>query len=79
MTARARLTLRGYASVGYYRLRRLAVPPAPDDIRCFMGAPIGPEVHCPRAVHGDSPWCLHHTPACAVSDGMNTEPRKDQQ
>jgi hypothetical protein len=62
MRPRSRLTLRGWLSVAYYRLRRLFVTPAPAGDRCYMGAPIGDDVHCPRHAFDGSPWCRHHLP-----------------
>lgn len=56
------LTWRGRLSMLWYRLRRLVVEPAPDEDRCFMGAPIGEHAWCPRFAPPDSPWCPHHEP-----------------
>lgn len=50
----------GRRSVVYYALRRLVVAPAPDDDRCFMGAPIGDEVRCPRRAVKGRIWCRRH-------------------
>lgn len=54
------LTWRGRLSVVYYALRRLFISPACADDRCFMGAPIGEYVRCPREAVEDEFWCRHH-------------------
>ena len=54
------LTWRGRLTAAWYPVRRLFVAPAPSDQRCWMGAPIGPHVHCPRRALPGSPWCRAH-------------------
>lgn len=51
----------GRVSALWYPLRRLLIPDAPDSVRCWMGAPVGSHVHCPRSA-GDDLWCRHHAP-----------------
>ena len=64
------LTWRGRVSWVYYRLRGVFIEPAPPAERCFMGAPVGPDVHCPRyAIRKDVGmclWCKHHNPKEAL-------------
>lgn len=52
------LTRRGRLSVLYYAIRRCFVPPAGD--RCYMGAPIGDHVRCPRPTTIGGIWCRRH-------------------
>ena len=52
------LTRRGRLSVLYYAIRRRFVPPAED--RCYMGAPIGDHVRCPRPTTIGGIWCRRH-------------------
>ena len=54
------LTWRGRASMLYYPLRRLFVEPAPPETRCFMGAPVGAHVHCPRPADDGEFLCRWH-------------------
>ena len=56
----AHLTWAGRVTWVYYALRRLFVRPAPSEDRCFMGAPIGGLIHCPRRAEGDDIWCRQH-------------------
>lgn len=55
------LTWRGRMSWLYYRVREVFVTPALPEERCFMGAPIGPDIQCPR--RADGLWCKRHDPA----------------
>lgn len=61
------LTRRGRLSVLYYAVRALVTAPAPAEDRCFMGAPIGEHVQCPRPVDGDGIWCSRH--AAGLTEG----------
>lgn len=54
------LTWRGRWEMAYYAVRRLVVDPAPAEDRCFMGAPVGEHVHCPR--RAEFLWCSRHEP-----------------
>jgi hypothetical protein len=54
------LTRRGQLSVLYYAMRRMFVAPAEDHRRCFMGAPIGDHVRCPRQCTPGGLWCRRH-------------------
>jgi hypothetical protein len=68
------VTWRGRGEMVAYWFRRsvLRRPDAPAADRCFMGAPVGPHLHCPRSAEGDSLWCARHTP---VSPVVNEEPQ----
>lgn len=54
------LTWAGRAEMAWYLLRNAFVAPADDADRCYMGAPIGPHIRCPRRAVGRSPWCGRH-------------------
>lgn len=53
------LTWSGRCALIWYPIRALFVAPAPDDERCFMGAPISSDVWCPRR-RRDGLWCKRH-------------------
>lgn len=54
------LTWGGRVSIAWYPLRRLLITPAPQDRRCYMGAPCGEDLHCPREAIDESLWCRRH-------------------
>lgn len=54
------LTPSGRIGVVVYALRRLFIRPAPDELRCFMGAPVADEIRCPRFATEDGIWCRRH-------------------
>lgn len=70
------LTPRGRVSMIYYALRRLIVAPAPHGDRCFMGAPIGRHVWCPRRADRTGPWCRHHTPREHEANATKDRPKE---
>ena len=47
----------------WYPLRRLFVAPAATEDRCFMGAPVGDHVWCPRPAFGGELFCRRHCKA----------------
>lgn len=62
----------GRLSIIYYWLRGLFIEPAPDGRRCFMGAPVSDEVHCPRWTDAGALWCRVH--ACGWTKHSDGRP-----